>query len=372
MDKKRQRAELAKAKAKGQLVFISGLQGLHTLETGVAYHYRGHYVYSYPAGTPILPVPFSTSGGIHVAGTVRECAPEYDPAGPGLVPEASIAALKRSCEIVWNAQQEQEKQPAEQVEVTPTARVPSHTSTSSLSREYAALRQPQHNAGFALNMPSTIGNLPSIFVNDSIFTPHDRARYLADSAPGSRLASYTNTPHASRSVSPMEQSYTLDTRIRHIASTTGLNQLGVQERLSVVAKGTRPPPLRRRHSYTDPATEAEAQPNQFDAGVAMSPPWSRNKPIGTGRPRRASMALNHAYNAANPAPGGGGAAKPAPKCALHGGDCDGVSTSMTWKTQHAKETTGFRDLYPVVRGVDGREMVDWERLMMEERASRRG
>jgi hypothetical protein len=60
-----------------------------------------------------------------------------------------------------------------------------------------------------------------------------------------------------------------------------------------------------------------------------------------------------------------------PRCAIHGGECDGVSVSTTWKTQQARETTGFKDLYPLVRGVDGREMVDWERLLMEERVHRR-
>jgi hypothetical protein len=88
------------------------------------------------------------------------------------------------------------------------------------------------------------------------------------------------------------------------------------------------------------------------------------------------MALNQAYNAANPV---SLSASPVlqeeeisvrmPKCALHGEGCDGVAVSETWKTQHAKETMGFKDLYPVVQGAGDRVMIDWQKLMREEKES---
>jgi len=55
-----------------------------------------------------------------------------------------------------------------------------------------------------------------------------------------------------------------------------------------------------------------------------------------------------------------------PKCALHGEDCDGVSVAGTWKTKLAQETTGFREVYPMLAGAGGRVMVDWMGLLREE------
>jgi hypothetical protein len=55
-------------------VYISGLRGDHTLETGLAYYYRGHYVYSFPGGTLIEPIPCSIKKGIMVHGMVSPSA----------------------------------------------------------------------------------------------------------------------------------------------------------------------------------------------------------------------------------------------------------------------------------------------------------
>jgi hypothetical protein len=78
------------------------------------------------------------------------------------------------------------------------------------------------------------------------------------------------------------------------------------------------------------------------------------------------MALNQAYNAAKadlmPT------AVRTPKCSLHGEDCDGVSVAETWKTQHARDTSGFVEMYPVISGAEERVIVDWVKLFREEQA----
>jgi hypothetical protein len=99
----------ARYKALNQRVYISGLQGSHTLEVGVAYHYRGHFIYAYPAGNPIEPVSFSTKKGINIVGVVQDRAPIYDPQAPGLVPEGQISALNRACMHEQEFQKEQEE-----------------------------------------------------------------------------------------------------------------------------------------------------------------------------------------------------------------------------------------------------------------------
>lgn len=83
------------------------------------------------------------------------------------------------------------------------------------------------------------------------------------------------------------------------------------------------------------------------------------------------MALNEAYNAAHPPVSGGEGSLAVvhariPKCAIHGEECDGVTVTETYRTQHAKNTSGFKDLYPVVNGAGERQMVDWYGLLRDE------
>ena len=49
---KNKSTELPAARAKNMRVYVSGIIGQQSLETGVAYHYRGHYIYAFPAGNP--------------------------------------------------------------------------------------------------------------------------------------------------------------------------------------------------------------------------------------------------------------------------------------------------------------------------------
>jgi hypothetical protein len=74
----------------------------------VAYHYRGHFIYAYPAGNPIEPVPFSTKKGINIVGLMQDRAPIFNSKAPHLVPESEIAALQRACIHEKEFQKEQE------------------------------------------------------------------------------------------------------------------------------------------------------------------------------------------------------------------------------------------------------------------------
>jgi hypothetical protein len=54
------------------------------------------------------------------------------------------------------------------------------------------------------------------------------------------------------------------------------------------------------------------------------------------------------------------------KCALHGEECDGVSAGHLHLTEATRQGRGFQQSYRMIhRG--GREMVDWVRIMNEER-----
>jgi hypothetical protein len=492
MPKKHSEAETARialAKAQGQRVYISGLSGHHTLETGVAYHYRGHYVYSYPQGMPIDPVPFQTKQGINIRANPLRSAPPYDSNAPGLVSESSINALNKTWGAMWEEQKSGEemrkKEVAEAIEdeeghlgskalselpampyatsLVPTqvssrmgSRAGSRTDLSSLavptlhcsssrpgssSASFAAhdahsrssstslaaldphvgytrsssatipglghssshqdlhasssslttlrrdfgnlhLQVSQPNTGTAPGIPSISAYAPSSIYGENIsdslsrlrndfYTPHDRARFLSDSAPGSRLASVTNTPYTSRPVSPTHQHPRASNTLRQVASTTRLSQLLAED---LTPRAFSPLSAVEGNTTTLPATN-DGQPGTHTnitaeeasaigaASEMSSPPYSRNKPIGTGRPRRASIALNQAHNAAKDT------RRP---CALHGEECDGVSVAETWKTRHAEETTGFKEPVPVVEGAGDRTMVDWARLLKEEQMRKWG
>jgi hypothetical protein len=553
MQKQQQNARIAAAKAK-QHIYISGIEGRQLLELGVAYHYRGHYIYAIPALNPIEPVPFSTKGGINIVGTVPHLTPPYDPHAPDLVPEPSVAALNKSCRNVWGAQEEQKEKDKEEVKqaleaeqavededdaavvempVTvrsgsravcevpqisysttlvpaqvlsrgssragsrlasredshvslPSLRVldasrntgdaaPSRSirylqasSTSDLASMVAAdvasgllsvpgkvsraatptldcsssneawayglesspsrptsafaaklhrlssqpgssasladlaardthinhggvslatipgLRHssfnldsygsspsltalgrehPQPSTAMAPGIPTISAYAPPTLWDEAIYTPHDCARFLSDSAPGSRLASVSNTPQPSRPVSPTRSS-----SLRAASSTSQLCRLLAQDRmqhtLSPVEGTTFDADMlcSDTNIWTEPTSPFVSA---IDAtSVVASPSCSRNKPIGTGRPRRASMALNQAYNAAKV--DSTTTAVRAPKCSLHGEECDGVSVAETWRTQHARETNGFVEMYPVISGAGERVMVDWVKLFREE------
>jgi hypothetical protein len=54
------------------------------------------------------------------------------------------------------------------------------------------------------------------------------------------------------------------------------------------------------------------------------------------------------------------------KCALHGEVCDGVSVGHLHLTEATRQGRGFQESYPMIHR-RGREIVDWVRIMNEER-----
>lgn len=479
--KRQERERLARRKAVNQKVYISGLQGQHSLEVGVAYYYRGHFIYA-PSRNPIEPVPFSTRTGIQIVGTRAELAPRYEADGKSLVSELTISALNKSCHRIWHAQKEEEQQKQQnedtaknsdkeiikQIDLVPseadlpmwteispivrpsskqsetratdipklksTSRPASHTSLSSLveqitrapsrassfpmvAQSYSpSLRSPsytslpavrgavrasslpranivQPNTTRAPSMPSITVHAPQTAVDGTMYTPHDRALYLADSAPGSRVASAINSPRSPRSLSPalpgLGHGINRGFSLRSVASTSRLSHMlsqsgerRVSSPLSEVLEGnysytkTR---ISTRDSETDSDIESDwIGPHDIDTFIGTvprspSPSHPSHKPVGTGRPRGASLALNKAYNAANPPTPCGSKAvvsAVAPECPLHGKECDGVSVSQTWRTRRAIENAGLKEVYPMVMGLGGRQIVDWDQLYKEERGAR--
>lgn len=81
------------------IVSISGIQGRHPISVGVAYWYRGHFLYG-PHGNPVEPIPFATKE-IHIIGTTIDTAPPYNPHSMDLEDEREIAALHRGMIREW-------------------------------------------------------------------------------------------------------------------------------------------------------------------------------------------------------------------------------------------------------------------------------
>ena len=100
------------SKANDMQVYISGFVGMHTIETGVAYWHRGHYIYS-TAGIPVEPIQFATKKGIHIFGTTVDTAPLLQLDAPNNRPEYEVAALHRSMVHAWEEQETQAKEAKE-------------------------------------------------------------------------------------------------------------------------------------------------------------------------------------------------------------------------------------------------------------------
>lgn len=101
----------------GMQVYISSFHSRHPIELGVAYWFRGHYLYSI-AGLPIEPIPFATKKGVHIMGTTSETAPPFNFRGElGDTPEQEVAALQKSMSHMWEAQEQEKNQKEEQAEL---------------------------------------------------------------------------------------------------------------------------------------------------------------------------------------------------------------------------------------------------------------
>lgn len=99
-------------------------------------------------------------------------------------------------------------------------------------------------------------------------------------------------------------------------------------------------------------------------------------PVGTGRPRKSSMArASRALNETVKLEGLGStsllqaqAEESVERCMLHGGDCDGVTVTEEHLTAQSRRRRGFRDIYPVLEA-RGRRMIDWRKIYKEETAA---
>jgi hypothetical protein len=222
-------------------VAISGIEGKHPIRVGVAYWYRGHYLYG-PHGNPIEAVPFATKE-IHIVGTTPDTAPPYNSQDPALEDERKIAALHSSMLHEWDNMQQAKDNIAEppveafasQTEIvdslTPKKIAAEHAgkndhmlrftthvaiigritansfcppSTSSANTDN---RSDTQLAPFA-NASSQAGSSGSTYTAPTFNNFYNaRAMFLAASAPVSEHGTPrdSNTPYPSRPVSPSHQ-----------------------------------------------------------------------------------------------------------------------------------------------------------------------
>ncbi|CBX91129.1 predicted protein [Plenodomus lingam JN3] len=402
--------------ARQQPVYISGVKGQHSLEVGVAYFYRGHHIYSAAAANPIDPIPFSTRRGISVVGVAQHLAPPYAPQAADLVPEASIRALHYSYRHALKKLEEGLKAAA----------------ADTLQEE----AEKKKSGG---KMP-VLGTVTAL--DDTSFTPHDRAQYLAASAPGSgqwpplpcrqRFATVQDAgwpwPQTGREPIEHQCSESDSRRGRARGNLAPSAQQGGSETKSRRPSTDNSPRATNFLSFGNPsrpynifssaqASRAQTPFPNFSPSPSPSPTLlylpglgqttPQNFPTTTtstrhrrgssiARPRAASIALNNAYNAANPhrptptldsCPERPTSTAAAPKdtassniaatestdfeeevqkCALHGDECDGETVTSVHQTEQARRERGFQDVYPTIT-VGGRTMIDWVEVMRMEK-----
>ncbi|KAF2445115.1 hypothetical protein P171DRAFT_514238 [Karstenula rhodostoma CBS 690.94] len=187
-------------KAKGMEVNISGFYGIHPIETGIAYWYRGHYMYS-TVGVPVEPIPFATKKGIHIVGTTVDTAPPFRPGGvPGVRYEPEVAALHRSMVHTWEDQEKEKKEDA---------------GTGAFGARTDGI-QGLKQSDYGVNPTQSDESVEwsqgrfhlEVTKNEAKGHYNDRAMFLAQSAPGSHRGTPTqsraNTPKpwASHALSP--------------------------------------------------------------------------------------------------------------------------------------------------------------------------
>lgn len=534
-----------------QRVRISGFYGYHPLRTGIAYWYRGHYLYS-KAGTPIEPQPFGTKGRIVLVGSIKETSPPFNPYDKNLLNEKSVDALgKAAMALAVEKQLEAEKLAAEKnespddateagasltnqhqenmgphgrdvavhnhlnygfgplvgnndvqvhstrdiheaqylqpintdfrgelhqrpvnigIQVQQPDHVPEHVVPnhrgSEYKREYLfvlqkdmidivieAHRTAKANKSVSFLVPPNpviqdhyhSGDVHSLNV-PQYRIPHDQSRFLAASAPGSRLMSRAPSvipsPDLSRIPSPMNAPEALkpyfpmsapasqpgswatsplgshaptpfDSRVPSpapIGSVQGTESLfdtgprgqffsasvpgsrftsrPATPQASRPASAFQTPSLTRQSSLPIPGTGPRSRsvsPLQRSVTSPLPPhtvsplPSRTSSPFGPEpkpnlRPRLGSLLdgkiLKDAANWSQFGVIGEEAAKGAiPKCMIHGENCDGETVTHPHLTEQVRKGIGFRDLYPTIEA-GGRTMVDWARLLEEERAAR--
>ncbi len=376
------------------------------MELGLAYYYRGHFIYAYPAGTPIEPIAYSTRRGISIVGIALDQAPRYNAFATNLVAEDSIGALKKACknEAILQ-QQRKEEQESETPEVSQQSKEDKRAKSApennikqadvpSVYVSDADKQSENHARSKSASSTEFLKPLPSVpRIHSSAYTPHDRAQFLAYSAPASRYMSTSNSPHASRPVSPSKGTEGSGL-LRSVASASKLSHLLAEEEerrrafspLSEVPEGKSARAVgsllknnhKSNHRTEDPSGSEESNPSParpskptpalFLPGLghidsSAAPRELRSVPafpatrgeMRNGRPETASLALNQAYNAAN-----------ARCCPIHGETCDGKTITELRLTERAREGKGFKEEdYPVLVCGDGSVLVDWAKLLVE-------
>jgi hypothetical protein len=224
-------------------VSISGIRGKHPIRVGVAYWYRGHFLYG-SHGNPVEPVAFATKE-VNIIGTTVDTAPPYNPHGVDLENEWEIAALHKGMVHEWEKMMEKEEEatesPAEAFAKQTTLVEPLVSITSDAEyqgKEVYTVQLPRHalknwrcaassichsllwniypdsgpdtqSVQLATAMPRGRPSAPTY--NQPVYDPYynDHALYLAASAPVSNRGtpSYSNTPYNSRPVSPRHKNH---------------------------------------------------------------------------------------------------------------------------------------------------------------------
>ncbi|KAF2852187.1 hypothetical protein T440DRAFT_488295 [Plenodomus tracheiphilus IPT5] len=406
--------------ARNQPVYISGIKGQHSLETGVAYYYRGHHIYSAAAANPIDPIPFSTRKGISVVGIAQHLAPLYAPQAADLVPEASIAALDRARRYTLaDIQAQEEAMRAEKVIALQGEEEKKSGNAAGVSSNAPVIGTVTAPSTPAMTVFNSFSPLSPIRPHLHSFTPHDRAQFLATSAPASRHVSVTNTPYGPmekrrktvvcrlvgwalghRNV--LERASNTHSPDPHLGNTS--RRTSEQDLTRGTSSDTRPfhPPTapaalracERRKTPGPSAAFSTAHSSRTSTPFptlttsnnnllylpGLGQTTRQNLPTrprisSASRPHAASLALNTAYNAANSrnttedtttSPPGAYI----PKCPIHDEDCDGETVTHVHQTERVRRKRGFKDVYPMI-SVNGRMMIDWAKIRDEEVAKRK-
>jgi hypothetical protein len=210
-------------------VYISGLQGKHTMETGIAYFYRGHDLYG-PMRNPLMPVSFPTKSEVLVVGLTYDCAPHYNPANPTLRDERQVCALGRSKFHEW---ENRSKETAPEDKSTPfegqvaiVNNLMANSTGTIMPAQGKSGNQTAETAYSISRNPSVQVHAPETTnTHDSDRYYNDHALYLAASAPGSRPLTRFSTPFGSRSISPSVGHAASGGGLRAVASTTQISHM---------------------------------------------------------------------------------------------------------------------------------------------------
>ena len=325
-------AALARRKALGTYVYISGLTGVHTLETGLAYYYRGHYIYAYPAGNLIEPVPYSTRKGIMIQGVVDAGVPAYCAGAEGLLSEGEIGALEKSVRVEMQRKEELVEEDvlgtsgAESEEIK-NAVVDEGIKADHQSEEFGRARALQD-----AELQRKVSSLAALRESGlKAFTPQYGASLLAASAPGSRLASRSASPSDFR-----------PSGLRPVSSHVSLARLGAIRGHSSPYANTR---------FLEANSEVDDFPSRPSSAVGYLPGLGDHA-LSAGDLARSTVPAR---------------VKP---CAIHGEECDGVTVERACLIEETKKGFGFvEEEVPIIeRG--GRQMVDWASLLEEARTEK--